>query len=904
MAVTTGLSILLGATLAAGPVLPGQASPAASGDGTRPHSPTGLHQPRQHREDKPAVTRLAPLSGQARGGTDVVIRGRGFEGVKRVLFGTTRASHVRVKSARKLVVEAPAHAEGRVAVKVVTKQGASKETKEARFTYTREAPPTVTWLDPASGTTAGGTQVTVTGTGFTRVTGVTFAGAAGLGVTVMSATQLTVTTPAHTAGAVDVQVSTADGSSPPATPARFTYVTPQPALTRVAPGSGPAAGGATVTLTGAQLAGATAVRFGSSGAKSFTVVSPTTITATTPAHAVGAVNVTVSTPGGSATLEEAFSYVPAPTLASVAPESGPMDGATVTLRGSGFIDGTVVTFGGVRGSAVSVEPGGTELTVNTPGHAAGWVDVTVTTVGGSDTIVRGYLFVGGTTLTDVLPSAGPVSGGVSVTLVGTGFTEETLVIFGSKPSLDVTRNPPGTRLTALLPAHAAGTVDVVVATQGDSATLVDGFTYVEAPTVAAVAPGVGPVVGGTRVTVSGSGFRAGMQVYFDDVRAFGVGVNPAGTKLSVTTPPHVAGVVDVSVSTSGGAATLTDGYEYVEEPALTAVSPDAGPVAGGTRVTLTGSGFRAGMKVFFGDARAIGVVVNPAGTQLTAVTSAHAAGLVDVTATTPGGSAVLTDGFVFMGAPTVAAVAPGVGPVVGGTRVTVSGSGFRAGMQVLVGGVPATAVVVDPDGTELTALTPAHEAGVVDVSVNAPGGSATLVDGFTYVAEPTLTAVSPDAGPVAGGTRVTLSGSGFRAGMQVFIGGIRAIGVVVNPPGTRLTALTPAHAAGVVDVSVTTPGGSATLVDGYEYVVEPTLTAVSPDAGPVAGGTRVTLGGSGFRAGMQVFFGDTRAIGVVVNPDGTQLTVVTPAHPAGLVDVTATTPGGTAMLAGAFTYQT
>ena len=73
--------------------------------------------------------------------------------------------------------------------------------------------------------------------------------------------------------------------------------------------------------------------------------------------------------------------------------------------------------------------------------------------------------------------------------------------------------------------------------------------------------------------------------------------------------------------------------------------------------------------------------------------------------------------------------------------------------------------------------------------------------------------------------------------------------------------VTPAHAFGDVNVVVSTPGGTATLTDGYTYVVDPTVTAVSPDEGPTTGGTPVTLTGTGFRAGIQVSFDGVPATG-------------------------------------------
>ena len=84
---------------------------------------------------------------------------------------------------------------------------------------------------------------------------------------------------------------------------------------------------------------------------------------------------------------------------------------------------------------------------------------------------------------------------------------------------------------------------------------------------------------------------------------------------------------------------------------------------------------------------------------------------------------------------------------------------------------------------------------------------------------------------------MTLTGTGFRAGMTVTLrrhGRDRCRG---RRLATSASVVTPAHAAGDVNVVVSTPGGNDTLTDGYTYVVDPTVTAVSPDSGPIAGGT-------------------------------------------------------------------
>ncbi len=141
----------------------------------------------------------------------------------------------------------------------VTRTSAPTEAVSAR--------PAISDVSPSAGGTGGGTTVTLTGSAFTGATSVTFDGSAGTSVSVDSDTQITVTTPAHAAGAVDVVVTTPVGSSPAGT---FTFVTPSPAITDVSPESGSTDGGTSVTITGTHFTGATSVTF--DGVRGFELV--------------------------------------------------------------------------------------------------------------------------------------------------------------------------------------------------------------------------------------------------------------------------------------------------------------------------------------------------------------------------------------------------------------------------------------------------------------------------------------------------------------------------------------------------------------------------------------------------------------------------------------------------------
>ncbi|NMY72440.1 Ig-like domain-containing protein, partial [Pseudomonas sp. WS 5414] len=128
---------------------------------------------------------------------------------------------------------------------------------------------------------------------------------------------------------------------------------------------------------------------------------------------------------------------------------------------------------------------------------------------------------------------------------------------------------------------------------------------------------------------------------------------------------------------------------------------------------------------------------------------------------------------------------------------------------------------------------------------NNDGGVATYNLLVTSSATPTLTSVTPNTGSTAGATSVTLTGTNFTGATAVSFGGTAATGYIVNN-ATTITATTPAHAAGAVNVAVTTPGGSATLTNGYTYAVPaPTVGPVSATVAANSSANPITLSLSG-----------------------------------------------------------
>jgi hypothetical protein len=355
-------------------------------------------------------------------------------------------------------------------------------------------------------------------------------------------------------------------------------------------------------------------------------------------------------------------------------------------------------------------------------------------------------------------------------------------------------------------------------------------------TITGISPNSGPAAGGTPITITGTGFTGTEFVTFvNGALATNVVVVNDST-ITATTPSGLPADGSLVFVTSplgtSPPVSPTDVFTWTAAPpppgpvpTVTSLSPTTGPSAGGTSVSLKGTGFNGASQVLFGAVPASSFSVSSS-TRITAVAPAEAAGAHDVTVTTANGTSptVAADQFTSVApppviVPTVTRVSPTLGPLAGGTTVTLTGTGFTGATAVIVGGYPAKNVVVVSD-TTITAKVPADTAGLHNIQVTTPSGTSPKVaaGGFTYEAAPTITSVSPSAGPTAGSTTVTLTGVNFTGATSVIFGGFPGKNVtVVND--TTITVISPPDSAGLHNIQVTTPGGTSAKValDGFTY---------------------------------------------------------------------------------------
>jgi hypothetical protein len=369
------------------------------------------------------------------------------------------------------------------------------------------------------------------------------------------------------------------------------------------------------------------------------------------------------------------------------------------------------------------------------------------------------------------------------------------------------------------------------------------WVYAAVPTITSVTPNSGSLNGGTGVTIGGYEFTGATAVSFGGSAATNVVVVNSNT-ITATTSAHAAGIVDVTVTNPSDAITTgtgTGAYTYVLNTSTTSVGSAPNPSAQGQSVTFTATVSASpvaptGSVIFKDGASAFGAGTLSSGTA-TFSTDSLAPGTHSITAFYAGDansnvstSSGLTQ-TVNSAAPTVTSVSPSNGPAAGGRIVTITGTNFTGSTAVSFGGSSAIWFNVG-SATSILAKSPAGT-GTVDVIVTTPDGTSATgaADQFTYVSAPTVTVVSPNSGPTAGGTGVTITGTNLTGATAVSFGAVAATNVTVVS-GTSITATSPAGSAGAVDVTVTTAGGTSATgaADKFTYNI-PSRTWVSAATG-------------------------------------------------------------------------
>jgi large repetitive protein len=173
-----------------------------------------------HTGPAPTISALSSHAGPAAGGRSLTLSGTKFSKVTSVYICARKATRVTTLSTTRLRVRAPAGT-GAQFVRVFTANG-GESALTGQAVYNFLPGPALTGLSPGSGRAAGGTTVTITGTGFGYVTAVYFGSRKGSHVQVISAKEIKVAAPGGS-GTVNVRVHTAAGITPVTATDRYTY---------------------------------------------------------------------------------------------------------------------------------------------------------------------------------------------------------------------------------------------------------------------------------------------------------------------------------------------------------------------------------------------------------------------------------------------------------------------------------------------------------------------------------------------------------------------------------------------------------------------------------------------------------------------------------------------------------
>lgn len=353
----------------------------------------------------PLINSFDPLFGQE--GSIITINGNNLLGTISVKFGGTPATSFTVISNTKVLATLGIGSSG--SIEIVTPYGTAIKPGFSSLT------PIIESYTP----TSGGTNTTVTITGQNLNIGnphfVRFGDSLAQSVTILGSTLAVATVGNGATG--DVTFQTQYGI---AKKSGFTYI-PPPKIISFTPTS--ANQGAEVTITGTNLMGATNVKFGNVNAQSFTVVSPTAITATVGSGASGYIK--VITQRGADSLA-GFDYT-SPTITGFYPVIGGR-GAKITIVGKKLSGANAVSFGNINAASFSVTSDTSIIATVANGNNG---DIKVQTPNGTDS-ESGFIFTTVPTISSLLPQSGPI--GVQVKILGSNFSSvqaNNIVFFGS-----------------------------------------------------------------------------------------------------------------------------------------------------------------------------------------------------------------------------------------------------------------------------------------------------------------------------------------------------------------------------------------------------------------------------------------------------------------------------------------
>lgn len=515
-----------------------------------------------------SVLKVQPNRGPLTGGDEIDVEGEGFGPNSKVFFGKNEAEVTwRAGGSRLFAIAPPALVPGPVDVRVV--DGARQGALPVGFAYLAEV--RVEAIEPSQGPDTGGTPILVRGKGFHPGDRVLIGWRQALDCRYIDSETLSALTPARLLpadqGTLQVPVAVRHGSGVTSLAGTYRYgrVPHLDSVKPVAIAVGADAGGRDVTAYGSGL-GAIEIAYVDGRQGLLAAGSADTLralqvpTLATLGGAPRAVGLAVVGPFGAATRDPALVYLGAAkaTLYGLLPAQGSTVGG----------DTAALLVDPAGGEVVSARIGGKEVvglaavgaSLKTPALAAGSHDLEVKVGAVSLSLANAYRAWAPIAAQTVAPASGPLAGGNSVELQGTGLVADCAVQIGAFAAQVQSASAKGLKLK--VPAGAAGAADVRVRCGPHEVELPAAYAYLPmAPQIDALTPATGATGGGGLVTVHGAGLDGSCSVAFGGAPAKVLEVIGSAA-LRVETPPHAAGPVTVQLVCAKGADALIDGFLY------------------------------------------------------------------------------------------------------------------------------------------------------------------------------------------------------------------------------------------------------------------------------------------------------------------------------------------------------
>jgi hypothetical protein len=462
-------------------------------------------------------------------------------------------------------------------------------------------------------------------------------------------------------------------------------------------------------------------------------------------------------------------------------------------------------------------------------------------------------------IVDIAPSTGPATGGLAVTIIGTGFGASPSVTFGGNAATVLSATD--VQIVATAPV-GSGIVPVAVTSGGLAASGSPSFTYT--PVIERISPATGNTMGGYQITIIGTGFGVGGRALFGgEERVASTATNTA----IVFDAPAGQGMKPVQAQHPAGMRSNEAVFAY-SPPQITSVSPTSGPSTGGTVITITGTNFGTSGTVTVGGLDAPPTASGFQHTSITVLTPPGLHGPQDVEVSVGGQYVVAPGAFSYELQPVIDHVTPSTGATSGGYTVTLHGSGFGTDGTVVFNGVH-----VSPTSWTASAVTfpaPPGQGANVPVAVHPTGAVVSSSAAFSYL-PPAISSVSPSSAPSSGGTLITITGGNFGVTPMVFFDDVPA--PLAEFSHTRIVAVARVGEPGTtVRLEVRAAGQGGTAAFHYD---PPVITSLTPGTGPTQGGTLITITGTSLGASPGVVFNGVEA--PIISASHTQVVVNSPA---------------------------